>query len=213
MSFSQQAGQAPQDAAATHTSTNTQFQGNESASAFYEGDFEAAPATGGYANDSGFFEDEDEITPGTNYRDFTLFPDGRSEIDVNTYQLFAELDAATREPVGSFDDDSSNDSGVEFDNHTPASQLSILSENILFSEAVDEAIIEMVNQAVFEVIKKDYDAPSIPEFDPPPSSVPTSDALTDPFCSWLGTYHPHECLSFKLEKPTLECASRESEQQ
>lgn len=195
-SLLQQTVQATQGVAASDKSTETQIQGNESPSTFYEGHIEAAPATGD-ANDSGFFEDEDSVAPGTNYKDFTLFPDGRSEVDVDKYQLFADLDASTRGYAGSFDSDSSNDSGVEFDDSTPGSQLSTHAEDAVFSDAVDDAILETVNQAVFDVINKDYDIHSNPEYVPP---APTADAVIDPFRSWLGAYHHHEHLQYLLDQ-------------
>ncbi|KAH7383032.1 hypothetical protein BKA64DRAFT_647169 [Cadophora sp. MPI-SDFR-AT-0126] len=191
-------GQTSQGIAATEQSANGQNDGGRSPEAIYQGNNEATSPGGDNVNDSGFFEDDESNFPRADYRDFQLFQNDLPEIDPDTDKFFADADASAQDRPGPFYSED-NDSGVEFDGHTPTPQISASEDDALFCDAIQEVTITAVSSAVYEVLR-DYEIRSQSAYIPP-QILQDADVAIDPLRVWVGNHLRHEQIAYQLSQP------------
>ncbi|KAL5323106.1 hypothetical protein ACEPPN_007634 [Leptodophora sp. 'Broadleaf-Isolate-01'] len=190
------AGQASQLIAAPESSANVENEVINSPDSLYQGNNEAAATGGGKSNDSGFFEDAESDAPRVDYKDFQLYQDDLPEIDPDTDRFFADADASTQVHSQFLYSDGS-DSGVDFDDDTPDSQLSPCEQDALFFNTIHEVAIIAVSDEVYKALK-DYDLRShlANMLTPPPRDEDVG--TTNPLRVWVSTSLRHEFIAYQI---------------
>lgn len=191
-------GQASQGIAVIEHSTNGQNKGGNSPEAIYQGNNEAAATGEDSFDDSGFFEDNQSLTPRVGLKDFQLFQDDLPEIDPDTDKFFADADASAQDYARSFNT-KSNASVVQLDPRTPGSQISGLEDDALFRNTIQEVTVTTVSDAVYEVLEA-YEIRSQASNIPPPPPQDENVAI-DPLRVWVGSYLRHEHIAYQLSQP------------
>jgi hypothetical protein len=140
-------------------------------------------------NDSGFFENEEDNIPQTEYRDFILFDNvGLTQDALN---LFADVDASIVANQGSVHNESNNGATVQIEQVTSnAAQQSPTR----FYDTVRESV--SINEAVFSALSNNYDDPS----QPTPLKCPPTPYLR-PLELWENTFERHESIAYRFEQP------------
>jgi len=187
-----------QGIAATEHSTNGQNDGGTSPEAISQGNNEAAATGEASFNDSGFFEDNQSLTPRVDYKDFQLFQDDLPEIDPDTDKFFADADACAQDYARSFYMDS-NVGDVQLDEGTRATQISGVEDDALFHNTIQEVAVTAVSDAVYKVLE-DYELCSQSSYIPP-SPPQDEDVAIDPVRVWVGSYLRHEHIAYQLSQP------------